>query len=170
MKGLLLTMVLSTCAPLATPEPTPSGSPTSSAAPSVSTPPSGSTLPGSEECTADPRVIGRSEFVVERYYQLSNGGSVVAITDCFARVWRDRNPNFAESAQQWGMSGPAFGVVIETLDSVNGCERVRGGAHMRGSAQQTTSYFVIGPESGRIRIYAVQSALATPELESARCQ
>lgn len=164
-------MVLSACAPLATPEPTASASPTSSATRGqLSAPPSGSTPPSSEECTANPRVVRRTDFVIERYYQLSNGGSVAAISDCFARVWRDRNPNFAEGAQAWSMSGPAFGVVIETLDSVNGCERVRGSATMRGSAQQTTSYFVIGPESGRTRIYAIQTALAAPELETARCE
>jgi hypothetical protein len=133
--------------------------------------PTGSISPGAnDQCTTDPAVIARSEFVIERYYQLSDGGTVAAITDCFARVWRDRNRNFNEGASQWRLAGPAFGVVIRRLDAINGCERFSGSATMRGNTNQTTSYFIIGPESGRTRIYAIQTALARPELETTACR
>ena len=34
------------------------------------------------------------------------------------------DPTFAESAARWSQAGPASGLVITFLDTVNGCDRI----------------------------------------------
>jgi hypothetical protein len=127
------------------------------------------------ECT---NATATTRQVVERYFALSTSNSAQAVTDCFAKVWRDKNnanPTFAESAALWSHSGPATNVVVTPVDVVNGCDRFRVTAQMPPESSwmkgQTggQGFFSVGPEAGRMRIYEIGTALVNASATTLRC-
>lgn len=130
------------------------------------------------ECTS---ATATTRQVIERYFALSTSNSAQAVTDCFAKLWRDRNATgvnataFADGAVLWSRSGPATNLVVTLLDVVNGCDRFRVTAQMppdswwmRGQTGGQ-GFFSVGPEAGRMRIYEIATALANESLTTLRC-
>ena len=127
------------------------------------------------ECT---NATATTRQVIERYFALSTSNSAQAVTDCFAKLWRDKNnanPTFAESAALWSHSGPATNVVATPVDVVNGCDRFRVTAQMPPDSSwmkgQTAGqgFFSVGPEAGRMRIYEIATALTNASATALRC-
>lgn len=127
------------------------------------------------ECT---NAAATTRQVVERYFALSTSSSAQAVTDCFAKVWRDKNnanPTFAESAALWSHSGPATNVVVTPVDVVNGCDRFRVTTQMPPDSfwmkGQTggQGFFSVGAEGGRMRIYDASTALTNASSTALRC-
>ena len=130
------------------------------------------------ECT---NATATARQVIERYFALSTSNSAVAVTDCFAKVWREKNATgvnanaFADSAALWSHSGPATNVIVTPVDVVNGCDRFRVSAQMPADSfwmkGQTggQGFLSVGAESGRIRIYEASTALANASSTALRC-
>lgn len=130
------------------------------------------------ECTS-PTATTRQ--VIERYFALSTSNSAQAVTDCFAKVWREKSATgvnvnaFADGAALWSHSGPATNLVITFGDAVNGCDRFRVSAQMPADSfwmkGQTGGQgsFSVGAESGRMRIYEISTALANSSSTTLRC-
>ena len=169
LRALLLAALLATsCAapaavtPSVPPTPTIAVAPTSSAA--VATPPFAAT-----ECTT---ATATTRQVIERYLALSTSNSTSAVTDCFAKAWRDKTSSFAEGAAAWSHSGPATGVGITLMDVVNGCDRFGVNAQITNppsSAFRVPPFFSVGPEAGRMRIYETSTALTNASGTALRC-
>lgn len=110
--------------------------------------------------------------VVERLFDLSTSNDARAVSDCYARAYRDKDPNFAESAALWSRQGPATDLVITLVDVVNGCDRYRVTARMPNnpfwsSGQQ---FYWVGLESDRPRIFETGTGLVRADLAITRCQ
>lgn len=122
------------------------------------------------ECTA---ATATTRQVIERYFALSTSNNTQAVTDCFAKVWRDKTgAAFTESAAQWSHSGPATGLVITFMDAVNGCDRFGVNAQMANppnSATRVPPFFSVGAEAGRMRIYETSTALTNASSTTLRC-
>jgi len=127
------------------------------------------------ECTTASATAAQ---VIERYFALSTSNSAQAVTDCFAKVWRDKNdtnPTFAESAGLWSQSGPATNVVVTLLEVVNSCDRFRASAQMPPDSfwmkgqSGGRAFFSVGPEAGRMRIYEISTALTNESATTLRC-
>lgn len=113
-----------------------------------------------------------SAQVVDRYFQLSTSGNVVAITDCFALSWRTR-PSFPDGAQRWSTAGPPSDIVIRPLDRANGCDRLSVSAHLANASAVNwggSAFFTVGPESGRTRIYEITTALVAADQATTTCR
>jgi hypothetical protein len=176
---LVPVLLLASCAaPAAVSSPPPSPTaPVATTAATTSAPaaPATQAVFAASECT---NATATTRQVVERYFALSTSNSAQAVTDCFAKVWRDKNdanPTFAESAALWSRSGPATNVVLTPVDVVNGCDRFRVTAQMppdsfwmKGQTGGQGS-FSVGPESGRMRIYETSTALANASSTALRC-
>jgi hypothetical protein len=155
---------------------TPSAPPTPTiAAAASSSAPVATPIFAANECTT---ATATTRQVIERYFALSTSNSAQAVTDCFAKVWRDKNnanPTFAESASLWSHSGPATNVVVTPVDVVNGCDRFRVAAQMPPDSfwmkGQTggQGFFSVGPEAGRMRIYETSTALTNASGTALRC-
>lgn len=181
---ILLVLLAASCAAPAMLGPSPTASPTvvaaSAAAPASA--PLTSTVPSpvfaASECTS-PTATTRQ--VIERYFALSTSNDAQAVTDCFAKVWRDKSATganataFADSAALWSHSGPATSVVITFGDAVNGCDRFRVTAQMPADSfwmkGQTggQGFFSVGPEAGRMRIYEIATAQVNSSSTTPRC-
>lgn len=130
------------------------------------------------ECTS---ATATTRQVIERYFALSTSHNAQAVTDCFAKVWRDKagtslpGNSFADSAALWSRSGPATNVVITFGDAVNGCDRFRVTAQMPADAfwmkGQTggQGFFSVGAEAGRMRIYEIGTAQLNASNTTLRC-
>jgi len=130
------------------------------------------------ECT---NATASTRQVIERYFALSTSNSAQAVTDCFAKVWREKNATgvnvnaFADGAALWSHAGPATNLVFTFGDAVNGCDRFRVSAQMPADSfwmkGQTggQGFFSVGAESGRMRIYEISTALANASSTTLRC-
>lgn len=163
--SLLVTLLAASCAaPAAVTPSAPPTTPTIAVA-ATSSAAVATTIFAATECTT---ATATTRQVIERYFALSTSNSTQAVTDCFAKVWRDKNnanPTFADSAALWSHSGPATNVVVTPVDVVNGCDRFRVVAQMPLDSfwmkGQTggQGFFSVGPEAGRMRIYEIATAL-----------
>ncbi len=125
------------------------------------------------ECTNS---TATTRQVIERYFALSTSNNVQAVSDCFAKAWRDRNgTGFADSVALWSHSGPATNLVITFGDAVNGCDRFNVSAEMQPDSfwmrgqSGGSAFFSVGAEAGRMRIYETSSALTNPSNTVLRC-
>lgn len=112
-----------------------------------------------------------TQAVIERYFELSTSEDPRAVSDCFAAPYREhlvRNPTWDEVATMWASAGPAAGLVITYLDTVNGCDRLRVTAQMAtygtNNAFSVAPFFTVGPASGTPRIFELGTALASAGL------
>lgn len=178
LRTLILPVLLAaSCAAPATVPSSPTVPPTVAAATATATPVPPSTVApapvfAAAECTS---ATATTRQVIERYFALSTSNSTQAVTDCFAKTWRDRNAGFAEGAALWSHSGPATNVVATPIDVVNGCDRFDVKAQMpadsfwmRGQSGGRAS-FSVGAEAGRMRIYAMATGLADASYTTLRC-
>ena len=133
------------------------------------------------ECTS-PTATTRQ--VVERYFTLSTSNNARAVTDCFAKAWRDKTATgFADSAALWSHSGPANNLIVTPVDTVNGCDRFSVTAQMPNNRFWTGGqvFFSVGfealnstqpagaPPPGRMRIYEAGTALLNASNTTLRC-
>ena len=128
------------------------------------------------ECTT---ATATTPQVIERYFALSTSNSAQAVTDCFAKVWRDQhnvNPTFAEGAASWSHSGPATNVVVTLLNVANGCDRFHVSAQMPPDSfwmkgqSGGKAFFTVGPEAGRMRIFEIGTALLNAQNATTTCK
>ena len=152
----------------------PTPSPTVAAATAAATA-SGAPSPvfAASECTS---ATATTRQVIERYFALSTSNNAQAVTDCFAKAWRDKTATgFADSAALWSHSGPATNLVVTPVDTVNGCDRFRVSAQMQPDSfwmrgqSGGSAFFSVGAEAGRMRIYETSSALTNPSSTVLRC-
>lgn len=134
-------------------------------------PPSGAVSPplSASQCTSDSATAAQ---VIARYFDLSAGGSVAAISDCFAQGWRGQ-ASFPDGAALWAKAGPASNVRIQSFDQAKGCDRFSVSAQLANASAVNWSgdrFFVVGHESGRVRIYELATGLVTPALAATTCQ
>lgn len=172
----LIVVLLASCGGVAT---APSNSPTvapttATATASVSaTTAAPSPVFAASECTS---TTATTRQVIERYLALSTSNNPQAVTDCFAKVWRDKNdtnPSFADFAAIWSKSGPVTNVTITFGDTVNGCDRFGVNAQLpnpSAGVYQVPPFFTVGPEAGRPRIFETGTALVNSSLATTRCQ
>lgn len=179
LRALILpALLLASCAAPAVVTSSPTTSPTVAAATAVATAvaPVVTVAPppifAASECTSG---TATARQVIERYFALSTSNNAQAVTDCFAKSWRDKSAQFADSAALWSHSGPATSVVVTAADAVNGCDRFRVTAQMPNDSfwmrGQTggQGFFSVGAEAGRVRIYEIATALANASLTTLRC-
>lgn len=125
----------------------------------------------SSECT---KATATTRQVIERYFALSTSNNALAVIDCFAKVWRDTHPTFADSAAFWSHAGPATDVVITFLDTVNGCDRFGVKAQMAtfgtNNAFSVAPFITIGPEAGVPRIFETGTGLVNAQSETITCK
>ena len=151
LRGVILSgLFAASCSAPAVVAPTPTTAPTFAAS----------------ECTS-PTATTRQ--IIERYFALSTSNDAQAVTDCFARVWRDKTATFAEGAALWARSGPATSVTITFVDAVNGCDRFGVNAQLSNPAFRVPPFFSVGTEAGRPRIYETSTALANSGSTTLRC-
>lgn len=171
-RAMILAAVL--VASCAAPAPAVSSQPPATvAAPAATVPATSSAVPtagfAAAECTT---ATTTTRQVIERYLSLSTSNNVQAVTDCFARSWRDKTATFADGAVQWSRSGPATNVVITFMDAVNGCDRFSVSAQMPSapnSAFRVPPFFSVGAEAGRARIHETSTALTNASSTTLRC-
>jgi hypothetical protein len=149
---------------------TPSAPPTTAiAAAASSSAPVATPIFAANECTT---ATATTRQVIERYLALSTSNSASAVSDCFAKAWRDKTSSFADGAAVWSHSGPATGVGITLMDVVNGCDRFGVNAQMTNppsSAFRVPPFFSVGAEAGRMRIYETSTALTNASGTALRC-
>lgn len=110
--------------------------------------------------------------MIERYLALSTSNNAQAVSDCFAKVWRDKTSTFADGAAAWSKSGPATNVSMTFVDAANGCDRFNMKAQMSNPPSgsfQVPPFFSVGPEGGRMRIYETSTALTSASATTLRC-
>ena len=138
-------------------------------------PPRPQVIFGANECTT---ATANGHQVLERYLALASSNNPQAVTDCFAKVYRDKvgtglpGNSFADSAAVWSRAGPVSGVTITFGDTVNGCDRysVSGKlANPSSTAFQIAPFFSVGLEGGVMRIYEGSTGLANASLTTLRC-
>jgi hypothetical protein len=117
------------------------------------------------------------EAVIERYFELSTSKDPRAVSDCFAKPYREhfvRNPTWDEVTTMWASAGPAAGLVITYLDRVNGCDRFRVTAQMAtygtNNAFSVAPFFTVGPEGGTPRIFETGTALVNTQSATTTCK
>ena len=136
----------------------------STTAPTASTP-----AVAASECT---NATATSRQVIERYFALSTSNSTQAVTDCFAKVWRDKTASFADGVAVWSNAGPATSVSVTFIDTVNGCDRFSVGAQLSNalnSGYRVPPFFSVGADGGRMRIYETSTALTNAAATTLRC-
>jgi hypothetical protein len=184
---LVPVLLLASCAAPATSSP---GSPTatlatvaaptstSAATASTSTPATTATAPAfaASQCTS---ATASTRQVIERYFSLSTSNSAQAVTDCFAKAWREKNATgvnvnaFADASALWSRAGPPTDLVITFLDAVNGCDRYFVAAKMASGfpiGQGGSEFITIGPESGTPRIFEVTTGLVNAQSATTTCK
>ena len=161
--SLLFALLLGSCGGAAA---APTSSPTVASATAAGAP--SSPRFATAECTS---AVASTRDVVERYLALSTSNNAQAVSDCFAKVWRDKTATFADAEAVWSNSGPATSVTVTFMDSVNGCDRFGVGAQMPGlpSAYRVPKFFSVGPENGLMRIYETSTALTNAAATTLRC-
>ena len=132
------------------------------------------------ECTS---ATATTRQVIERYFALSTSNNPQAVTDCFAKAWRDKNQQYAAGTELWSHSGPANSLVVTPVDTVNGCDRFSVTAQMPNNRFWTGGqmFFSVGfeavgqtqpygtPPLGRMRIYETGTALLNASNTTLRC-
>jgi len=120
--------------------------------------------------------------VIERYFELSTSGDAQAVSDCFAKEWRERNATgvnvnaFADGAALWSHAGPATAVTVTFVNAVNGCDRFSVSAQMPPDSfwmkGQTggKAFFTVGPEGGTPRIFEIGTGLVNAQLATTTCK
>jgi hypothetical protein len=141
------------------------------AAPSAARP-SATAAPG---LCSNPRMT--TQAVIERYFELSTSKDPRAVSDCFAAIYREhfvRNPSWDEVTTMWASAGPAAGVGITYLDTVNGCDRFRVTAQMAtygtNSAFSVPPFFTVGLEGSTPRIFETGTALVNTQSATTTCR
>jgi hypothetical protein len=151
----------------------PTASVVATAAPSPARP-SATAAPG---LCSNPQMTTRA--VIGRYFDLSTSGDVQAVSDCFAKAWRERNATgvnvnaFADGAALWSHAGPATAVIITLMDVVNGCDRFSVNAQMANApstAFRVPSFFTVGRERGTSRIFETGTALVNAQSATTACK
>lgn len=131
-----------------------------------------SSAPVPSQCS-NPQATTRA--VIDRLFQLSTGGDARAVTDCYAALWRVREPNFEDASARWATAGPVLSLQVDLLDTAGGCDRYRVSANLANGARVGWSgarlqFYAVGPEGATPRIFEVGTALVRADLATTTCR
>lgn len=109
---------------------------------------------------------------VRRYFELSTSGDPVAVADCFTARWRTQVGD--DGVRRWSTAGPVLSLEVEFADRARGCERFSVLAELAngvtaGWSGKKRAFFIVGSDSGKLRVYEVATALASGDQTQTVC-
>jgi len=112
--------------------------------------------------------------VIAALFRLAVSADPRAVADCYAAAYRAKSPTFDDLAARWSRAGPAQVFSVRQIDRVKGCDRFAVDAQLDHGESvawfgRTTTFYSVGLDGGRMRIWDGGTALAAPEYTTVVC-